>query len=214
MPRIAVINQQRVLAEMFAGPLVQAGHEVLTLGVPIDFEALLRFEPALIVIGLDRSQKAANRPIESPDDMVGYAAIAEMETYPAIAVVPILLVANAVTARDVSTRLPYDAFLAFPEDGPRYLPTVASLIGKPKTRRKISPYGCPHCGGRLTYIRRPLRDLFCPRCHTAVTLFDDKQCRMSIRSLGRCEPCTIAQLTPAEPSVEIEVLKPIERKRV
>jgi hypothetical protein len=214
MARIVVINQQRTLAEMFAGPLVQAGHEVLTLGKPLDFEALMRFAPALIVIGLDRSQRAADRPIEGPDDMVGFAAIAEMESYPAIAVVPILVVANAITARDVSTRLRYDAFLGFPEDGPRYLPTVASLIGKAKTRRKISPYGCPHCGGRLTYIHRPLRDLFCPRCYTAVTLFDDAHCVMTIRSRGACEPCTIEQLTPAAPRDEVEVLKPIERKRV
>lgn len=195
MAKIALFNDFPEYAEMIAAPLRGAGHEVLIELVPIDFNRVLHFGPQVISVALYRKEQAFDRPIRNPiDDIMGYTSLLQMESYPAVEVIPILLTGNAVQEKDVPTGLNYDAFLVFPGDIQKLLPTIEHLAKKQKTRRKISGYVCPKCGGRLVFTTSE-KDLFCPRCHTAVAVVGNEGC-MFMTPDGQQESCTLDQLIP------------------
>lgn len=200
MAKICVIDDFEEYAEMLAAPLRQVGHEVLTAVAEqeygVDFERVIRFGPRVITIGLYRNQMAFNRPIQDiSKDVLGYVPLTEMEKYPAINAIPILLIGNALEEGDIPTKLPYDAFLVFPRDIKRLIRTIDEL-SKLKTRRRISRYVCPKCGSRLTFAASSTdRDLFCPRCHTVVAIIDSETC-IARDDAGNDLPCSPAKLQP------------------
>lgn len=198
MARVAIIDAFQTLAQMLASVLREAGHEVLTEIIPIDFERLLHFAPQVIVVSVYRMNKAFDRPIESPErDILGFIPLVSMGEYPALATcVPVVLVGTGLHERDIPDTLDYDLFLSFPKDSNLFRKKVEELAEKGKGRRKISRYACPHCGSRLTYTSSP-DDLFCPRCHTVVTIIDDERCIYSLPTvIERSIPCRVKQLLP------------------
>ena len=200
MARVALIDDYLEYAEMAAAPLRVAGHETMAAIVPIDFERILKFEPNVISVGLYRKEIAFNRPIEHwEEDVLGYEPLKEMERYPAIGLIPIILIGSALEEQDVPTTVNYDLFLSFPRDLHLYLPKVEELASTVKTNRKISGYVCPWCGSRLVYHRAPARDLFCPRCHTAVAIVDRDRCLMMVNGAGPQVPSNVALLQPRRP---------------
>ena len=98
-----------------------------------------------------------------------------MTSYPAIALIPMLVVGVGLFEAEFPLNLRYDLFLTFPDDMALYLPKVEELATLTKTRRRISTYVCPApgCGSRLAYVREPVRDLSCPKCGAGVALIDD-----------------------------------------
>lgn len=174
--RIVVIDDFKEYAEMTATPLRQAGHEVLTMASeegPLEIERLIQFGPQAIVVGLYRNAQAFDRPIvDWTQDVLGYTPLSQLEKDPTINVLPIMLVGGGLREADIPTTLAYDLFLVFPRDIKLYVPKMEELITKVRTRRKMSAYLCPSCGGRLTYVQGHANDLFCLRCHTAVALVD------------------------------------------
>lgn len=180
MARIAVLDDYEDYLLMVSAPLLRAGHQVYrhaTENGPIDFERLIAFEPQVVSVALYRLRAAFDRPVRNlGEDILGYEPLMEMERYPAIQLIPTLIIGNGLQEKDVPTSLHYDAFLVLPDDIKRYEPTVADLANVVKSRRKISRFLCPKCRGRLTYIRQPVIDLFCPRCHCAVSLIDGEGC--------------------------------------
>lgn len=198
MHRIAVLNDMLEIADMLATPLRGEGYEVLTDITSIDFERVLKFKPELIVLGLHRRIRAYDRPIESLEkDIFGFKPLADMEHYPAISVVPIMLVATGVQEKDIPTSLNYDSFLTIPEDAPLYFPKVKELIETVKTRRKISSYICPHCGSRMTFTARHELNLFCPRCHTGVVVVDEENCLITAPGAPNAKPGKMELLRPS-----------------
>jgi hypothetical protein len=207
MAKIAVLDDYEGHAHIFSAPLSLAGHEVLTEVIPINWERVLDFGPQVISVVLYRQRGAFNRPIVQPTkDILGFEAILEMEKYPAIQIVPIVLVGNAIEESDVPTSISYDLFLTFPNDIDLYLPKLEELANRVKSRRKISGYLCPNCKSRLVFIKQPAIDLFCPRCHTVVSLINDKDCLLAIGGAGPSVPCKVVDLMrpsqnlPAEPT--------------
>lgn len=175
MARIAVLDDHPELVEMLARPLLGGGHVVLTEIAPLEFDEILHFGPEVIVAGLSRKPAAAATCGElTPDDIWGYRAIDEMARYPAIALVPMVVVGVGMFEREFPVRLNYDLFLSFPDDMALYAGKVAELSTKVKTRRRISGYVCPNpgCGSRLVYTREPVRDLSCPKCGVGVAVID------------------------------------------
>ncbi|HEY9721358.1 MAG TPA: hypothetical protein V6D47_05050 [Oscillatoriaceae cyanobacterium] len=198
---VAILDDYEAYAELLAGPLLRAGHGVMIELAPIDFERLVQFGPNVVSIGLYRRRDAYDRPIESVEkDIVGYQPLIDMECYPAINVLPLVLIGTGLVEKDVPTTLNYDLFLTFPEDLEMYLPKVVELATKVKTRRRISGYVCPVCRSRLVYFQRQ-EDLFCPRCGTAVAIVDESNCLYSPHGeTGRTCNCTIAEITPPVPN--------------
>lgn len=177
MHKIVVLNDVLEVADILAAPLRREGYDVLTDLTSVDFERVLNFKPELIILGVHRRICAFDRPIASlEEDVYGFKPLVDMEHYPAISVIPIILLSTGLKEQDIPTSVNYDSFLTIPEDAPLYFPKVKELIETVKTRRKISAYICPNCGSRLTYTIKPARDLFCPRCHTGVVLVDDEHC--------------------------------------
>ena len=182
---------------MAAAPLRSAGHEVLIATIPIDWEQVIDFGPQVVIIALYRKEHAQNGPIQNFEtDVLGVKALLEAEEYPAVQVLPILLVGQGVQEGDVPTSLHYDLFLSFPRDVKLYVPKVEELATTVKTRRKLSGYICPCCGSRLVFLTLPAKDLFCPRCHTTVVLTNQRHILYSPRSEGESIKGTIDQITP------------------
>lgn len=195
MARVAIIEDFQTLAQMLASVLREAGHEVLTEIIPVDFERIGHFAPQVIVVSLHRMNKAFDRPIERAEqDILGYIPLMSLERYPAINCLPIVLLGTGLHERDIPGSVNYDVFLSFPKDSGIFRLKVEELALRAKGRRKISRYVCPHCGSRLSYHANP-DDLFCPRCHTAVAIIDDENCLYSLRDvMERSIPCKVAQL--------------------
>jgi hypothetical protein len=177
--RVVVIDHQTSYAVALSGPLLAAGHEVMAVAPPLDFEGILEFRPQVIVLALGRRQEAFGRPIQGYEDILGYQALVEMESYPAISILPIALIGRCLLEREIPLKLNYDLFLVFPEDLGLYQTKVEELATKVKTRRKVSRYLCPACRSRLTYSDKQA-DLLCLRCGTAVAIIDEE----SITYLG------------------------------
>lgn len=178
MARMVIINDFAEYAEMDAAPLRLRGHEVLIqvteAGRPVDFERVVDFGPGVISVGLYRNEQAFDRPIRSLEaDILGYVPIRQMEAYPAIRVVPLLLLGHCIREQDVPTTLSYDRFLVLPRDIKHYVPNMEELATKVKSRRKLSGYVCPNCESRLVFTVND-HELFCPRCHTAVSVIDEQ----------------------------------------
>jgi hypothetical protein len=119
-----------------------------------------------------------------------------MEHYPAINVIPIILISTGLEESDIPTTVNYDSFLIIPEDAPLYFPKVKELIETVKTRRMISEFVCPNCGSRLTYIVKPAKNLFCPRCHTGVVVIDHDRCLISDPESQESRPGSMDLLRP------------------
>ena len=196
MARVAIINDHPQYLEMTAAPLRMGGHEVLTEVAPIDWERILNFGPDVVAFSLYRKPQAFDRPIHGTEDILGWEALEQAEHYPAIQILPILLLADGLEEKDVPTSINYDGFLVFPRDFDRYVPLVEELASKVKTRRKISGYACPCCGSRLVFLKRPALDLFCPRCHTSVAIVDDHSIVYTPRGKEETTTGTLAQLAP------------------
>ncbi|MFN3429340.1 MAG: hypothetical protein ACK46X_05250 [Candidatus Sericytochromatia bacterium] len=199
MPRIVVLDDVLEVANILAAPLRGEGYEVMTDLTAIDFERVLSFKPQLIILGVHRRVEAFNRPIRQlEDDVFGFKPLVDMERYPAISVIPIILVSTGLQERDIPTTVNYDSFLIIPEDAKLYFPKVKELIETVKTRRKISKYICPNCGSRLTYTNRPAADFFCPRCHTGVVVIDERHCLITDPGAHASRPGDMALIRPRE----------------
>jgi CheY-like chemotaxis protein len=197
MPKIVVLDDVLEVADILAAPLRREGYDVLTDLTSVDFERVLNFKPELIILGIHRRIGAFDRPIASmEEDVYGFKPLVDMEHYPAISVIPIILLSTGLNEQDIPTSINYDSFLTIPEDAPLYFPKVKELIETVKTRRKISEYICPNCGSRLTYTMKSARDLFCPRCHTTVVLVDDEHCLMTEPNSLETRPCKMALIRP------------------
>lgn len=198
MARVAIIDSFQTIAQMLASVLGEAGHEVLTELIPVDFERLLHFAPQVIVVSLYRMNKAFDRPIECAElDILGYVPLVSKDRYPALSYVPTALLGTGLHERDIPEGADYDVFLSLPKDIDIVKVKVDELARKAMGRRKISRYVCPHCGSRLTYLTRP-DDLFCPRCHAVVAIIDDENCIYSPPNVvDRSIPCQVAQLLPS-----------------
>lgn len=196
MGRIAILDDYKDLAALIASPLMQEGYEIIIETSPIDFEKVMTFAPQVIAIHLYRKEEAFDRPIRSvEEDVLGFKPLEEMENYPAISVIPTILVGVGLLEKDVPTSVNYDIFLTFPRDLSIYLPKIKELMTLQKTKRHISNYICPSCHSRMTYLREPINDLFCPRCHTSVSIFEGDKCLANTGD-GQRIPCSIAKLTP------------------
>lgn len=176
MARVAILDDFPEYGEMLAAPLIASGHDVLIELTPIDFERILSFEPQVIVLGLYRKDTAFCKPIsEAKTDVLGYQPLIEMESYPAVNSLPIMLIGHCLVEDEIPTKINYDIFMIFPRDISAYPKMVEYLAENIKKRRNISAYVCPNCRGRLTYLSNPA-DLFCPRCGTSVAIVEEKQC--------------------------------------
>src|SRR5690348_6679200 len=95
MPRVAVLDDVAELADILAAPLKVEGFEVMTSLTSIDFEEVINFNPELIILGVHRRISAFDRPIGNLEaDVYGFKPLVDMEHYPAISVIPILLVST------------------------------------------------------------------------------------------------------------------------
>jgi hypothetical protein len=196
MARIAILDDYRELGALVAGPLMQEGYDTMVETSPIDFETVIRFSPDVIAVHLYRKENAFDRPIRSvEEDVLGFKPLEEMQNYPAISIIPTMLVGIGLLERDVPTTVNYDMFLTFPMDLQIYLPKIQELAGLHKTKRHISNYICPSCDSRMTYLREPVTDLFCPRCHTSVSIIEGNGCLANTGD-GEQISCSLEQLTP------------------
>jgi CheY-like chemotaxis protein len=203
MRKIAVLNDIPEFARILAAPLREQGYDMLTEVASIDFERLLRFAPDLIILCLNRRRNTFNRPLKSiEEDVIGFKPLVEMEQYPAINIIPILLVTTGLNEQDLPTTVNYDAFLTLPEDAHLYYSLAAELVQTVKSRRKISGFICPNCGSRLTFTVAPARNLFCPRCHTGVVIVNDDSCLVTKPDevTGLPAPISALRLRPGETS--------------
>lgn len=199
MARIAILDDYRELGALVAGPLMQEGYEIMIETSPIDFEKVLNFAPQVIAVHLYRKEEAFDRPIRSvEEDVLGFKPLEDMERYPAISLIPIILVGVGLLEKDVPTSVNYDIFLTFPRDLQIYLPKVDELTTLHKTKRHISHYLCPTCHSRMTYLREPIHDLFCPRCHTSVSIIEADGCLANTGDGNRI-PCSLEQINPEAP---------------
>lgn len=201
MRKIAVLNDVAEVAEILAAPLKGQSYEVMTAITSVDFERVINFGPELIVLGVHRRIAAFDRPIQNLEaDVYGFKPLVDMEHYPAISIIPIILISTGLKESDLPTSLNYDSFLVIPEDTPLYYPKVIELMETVKTRRKLSAYVCPNCGSRMTYTVKPVRDLFCPRCHTAVVVIDEENCLIVDPGAHHSRPGSMAWLRPDQGS--------------
>lgn len=191
MAKVAIFDDLQEMIAILAPPLVGQGHEVFTDVSPIDFERVLEFGPEVITLDLYRDPQAFDRPISNIEtDVQGFKPLVEMEKYPAINVIPIILIGNCLQEKDVPTSVNYDIFLSFPQDIKLYFPKVVELATMVKTRRRISEFVCPKCGSRLTFTKTPAVDLFCPRCHSSVAIIPGNGC-IARDADGKSIPCTM-----------------------
>ncbi|MDB5098710.1 MAG: hypothetical protein JWM80_3131 [Cyanobacteria bacterium RYN_339] len=191
MSKIAVLNDVMEFANILAAPLKGEGHEMMCEVTSIDFERVMNFKPELIILGLHRRIDAFDRPIENIEaDVFGFKPLVDMERYPAISVIPILLFTTGLKEQDIPTTVNYDSFLILPEDAALYFPKVKELIETVKTRRRISENICPNCGSRLTYTAKP-ENLFCPRCHAGVVIVDAERCLVTEAGEVNSKPCSM-----------------------
>lgn len=198
MARLVILDDLQETIDILAPPLIAQGHEVMADFYPIDFERLMVFKPDLITLDLYRAQDAFDRPIRDLEtDVIGFRPLMEMEKYPAVSIIPIILIGNCLQEKDIPTSVNYDLFLSFPHDIQQYFPKVLEIASTVKTRRKISGYVCPQCKSRLTFTLHRESDLFCPRCHTAVAIIDEERC-IARSSQGASIPCTMETLRPAD----------------
>jgi uncharacterized protein YlaI len=198
MAKVVILDDLQETVALLAPPLTGQGHEVLTDVAPIDFERIMRFKPDVITLNLYRHQDAFDRPIRNVEqDVIGFIPLVEMEKYPAISVIPIILVGSCLQEKDVPTSVNYDLFISFPSEVKIYFPKVVEIAATVKTRRRISEYVCPQCGSRLTYTQKRADDLFCPRCHAAVAIVDDQTC-IARSGDGNFIPCDMATLQPPQ----------------
>lgn len=198
MAKVFILDDLQETIDILAPPLREQGHEVMTDVSPIDFERIMRFRPEVITLNLYRKLEAFDRPIQSVEaDVLGFTPLVEMEHYPAISVIPIILLGNCLQEKDVPTSINYDLFLSFPRDATLYLPKVVEIASTVKSRRKISEYVCPRCGSRLTFTLNRENDLFCPRCHTAVAIIPPDTC-IARTTEGQTIPCDMAALSPPQ----------------
>lgn len=176
MLNIVLLNDHPMVLKALEVPLTEAGHRVLADVSPIDWDAVVRFKPQVIVAGISRSKEAVGRPIADPaEDVIGYRALMDMRQYPAITAVPIVVVGMGIGERELPVPTHYDLFLYFPDDMESFVPRIEEVTRTIKRRRLISAYRCPNpgCDSRLTYTRERDRDLFCPKCGSAVAVLDD-----------------------------------------
>ncbi|MNS41294.1 hypothetical protein D3C72_736440 [compost metagenome] len=176
MLNIVLLNDHPMVLKALEVPLTEAGHRVLADVSPIDWDAVVRFKPQVIVAGISRSREAAGRPIASPaEDVIGYRALMDLRQYPAITAVPIVIVGMGIVESELPVPTHYDLFLYFPDDMETFVPRLEEVTHTIKRRRLISGYRCPNpgCGSRLTYTREREHDLFCPKCGSAVAVLDD-----------------------------------------
>ena len=198
MAKVMILDDLQETIDLLAPPLREQGHEVLTDVSPIDFERVMRFRPDVITLDLYRKIEAFDRPIRNvEEDVIGFTPLVEMEHYPAIGIIPIILLGNCLQEKDVPTSVNYDLFLSFPRDVKLYFPKVIEIATMVKTRRRISDYVCPCCGSRLTFTSSRLDDLFCPRCHTAVAIIYPDAC-IARAPDGSKVPCDMASLRPPQ----------------
>lgn len=213
MLRIALLNDHQMVLTALEAPLIQAGHQVRSDVSPIDWEAVVRFDPQVIIAGISRSREAVGRAILDPsEDAVGYRALLDMRNYPAITAVPIVLVGMGIDERELPVPTHYDLFLYFPDDMETFVPRIEELTRTLKRRRTISEYRCPNpgCDSRLTHTRDRERDLFCPKCGSAVAILDDDQAIWRGPS-GKHEPANLAEMrvdAPSAPEREISDHRP------
>lgn len=199
MAKVVIIDDLQATLDLLAPPLIGQGHDVLTDISPIDFERIMTFRPDVITLDLYRKPEAFDRPIRNVEaDVIGFVPLVQMEQYPAIGVIPIILLGHCLNEHDVPTSVNYDLFLSFPRDVKLYFSKVAEIAATVKTRRKISEHVCPACGSRLTFTGDKREDLFCPRCHVAVTIIDGTSCLARDRNGSRVE-CTMEKLKPPKP---------------
>ena len=197
MHKIAVLNDVLEVSDMLAVPLRDKGYEVMIDLTSIDFERVLAFRPELIILGLHRRVCAFDRPIKNLEaDMFGFKPLVDMEHYPAISVIPILLLSTGIKEQDIPTSINYDSFLTIPEEATLYFAKVKELLETVKSRRKISAHICPHCGSRLTFTAAPAKELFCPRCHTSVVLVDSAHCLVTEPGELHSRPYDLSFITP------------------
>lgn len=197
MARVAILDDYQAYGEMIAAPLQRGGHATQITTVPLDFERVLQFMPEVLVLSLYRREQAVARPItDFRADVLGADALAETESYPAVMVLPIVLLGHCVLEAEVPTRLPYDLFLTLPANIATLADQIVRVADMVKSRRKVSGYLCPTCGGRLLYVAQT-QDLFCPRDFTSVVLIDEEQCLYRPDGhLGRSLPCRTPDLLP------------------
>lgn len=196
MLRVAVLDDHPDLVDSLGSPLIRARHRVHTQVAPVDFEEIMAFAPQVIVVGVSRKPESVGRiGVLEPDDIYGYKAISGMQAYPAIALVPILVVGVGLFEPEFPWRLNYDLFLTFPDEMKLYADKVAELAALRKTRRRISGYVCPApgCGSRLAYVKEPIRDLSCPKCGVGVALIDDTHGTW-LDVHGGSHPCLLTDL--------------------
>lgn len=206
MAKVAILDDLQETVDILAPPLVSQGHEVLTDIIPIDFERLMAFKPDLITLDLYRHERAFERPIQNIEaDVVGFKSLVAMEQYPAVNLIPIILIGHCLQEKDIPTSVNYDLFLSFPRDIQQYFTKVEEIASTVKTRRRISEYICPVCGSRLTFTQNRTTDLFCPRCHTAVAIINQESC-IARGNDGRKIPCSLDILRP--PPTPPESLNP------
>lgn len=210
MSRIALIDDFAAKLEILSAPLAARGYEMQTSVKPIDLEQIIQFNPDLIVVALCRRTEAFNRPIEDlHTDVMGIEPLVQLEQYPAIETIPIMLLGDALVETDIPTTLHYNLFLSFPKDFSLYFSKVDELAQGPRKRRRMASMLCPHCAGRLSMVEGAARDLFCLRCHTAVSLFDDDGCTYIVGGSGQAQSCRQADLVP--PTRQPIASKPLVR---
>lgn len=195
MSRVAVLDDHQTVLKALAKPLEDAGHETLLELAPLNFERIAEFSPEVIIVGLARKAEAQNRPIDDvTEDVLGYKALVDLRDYPALNAIPTIVVGIGLLERDVPIEAHYDLFLAFPEDMDLFERKVGELA-KVKKKREISAYICPNpaCSSRLLFMKRPIKDLFCPKCGTAVAFVDEEKC-IWLGPDGHHYPCAIKDL--------------------
>ncbi len=196
MARVVVVDDHPELIDLLGSPLVRAGHRVLDEVAPLDFDEIMHFAPQVIVAGVSRRQSAVTKATElDGEDLYGYHAIANMVGYPAISLIPILVVGVGVFEREFPLALNYDLFLTFPDDMGIFVQKVGEFASLIKTRRRISAYVCPSpgCGSRLAFLKEPIRDLSCPRCGVGVALIDETHGTW-LDAQGVSHPCLLEEL--------------------
>jgi len=196
MARIACLKDFHEYALMIGALAREGGHEVYVGNPPLNFEQLVDFNPQAIVIGLFRKRTAFNRPIEDLEqDVLGLETLRQLEDYPALRSIPLVILGNGIEENEVPTTLNYDLFLFFPDDMHLFLPKLDELTTKVKSRRKLSGYICPCCKSRMTYQGVHDQDLFCPRCGTSVAIIDEGVSCIARDPDGRPLACSIDAIT-------------------
>lgn len=199
MARMVVMDDEQIYAQMLAAPLKEQGHEVMIAIHPVDFNRVIDFQPDVVSVGLSRRERAFNRPIVDFDrDVLGSKPLRDLEDYPAMQAVPLVLVGTGLFEEDVPTSLRYDLFLVIPRDLSLYVERMVEAT-KQKKRRRLGPYVCPNesCRSRLAEVGDTRhRDLYCPRCGMGVAI-DGDTCHYAMpEAPNKPLRCSIEDLRP------------------